>query len=104
MADSASAAVFSITDILRESGEWLRKNWLRTLIVSAVSFGAAWVWNMWIMAYHLGGHRVDPGRGGTTATADGHTYNTIYWLLVTTVGFGLFSYTRERGFKTVLQE
>ena len=49
-------------EALEASVDWLRKNWWRTLIVSAASFIVAWVWNMWLMAYRLEGHRVDPGR------------------------------------------
>src|SRR4051794_1429629 len=93
-----------MSEVVRECVDWFKRNWWRTLIISAVSFGVAWVWNVWLMAYKLEGHRVDPGRGGTTATADGHGYNLIYWMLVTTVVFGLFSYGHERGFRTMVQE
>src|SRR3954462_1262890 len=89
---------------LEASVDWLKKNWWRTLIVSAASFVVAWLWNMWLMAYRLEGHRVDSGRGSTTATADGKSYNMIYWLLVTTVLFSIISYGHERGYKTMLQE
>ena len=92
------------SEVVRECVDWFKRNWWRTLIISAVSFVVAWVWNIWLMAYRLEGHRVDPGRGSTTATADGHGYNVIYWMLVTTVGFGLIAYGRERGFKTMLYE
>ena len=103
-AEAPRAQAISINEALEASVDWLKKNWWRTLIVSALSFAVAWLWNMWLMAYRLEGHRVDPGRGSTTATADGKSYNLIYWLLVTTVGFGLIAYARERGVRTTLQE
>src|SRR3954464_16043760 len=92
------------SEVVRECVDWFKRNWWRTLIISAVSFIVAWAWNVYLMAYRLEGHRVDPGRGGTTATADGHSYNAIYWMLVTAVIFGLFTYGRERGFRNMIQE
>src|SRR5947207_1750038 len=103
-AAAASSAGVSFMDMARAAVDWLKRNWLRALIVSAISFGVAWLWNMWLMAYRLQGHRVDSGRGSTTATADGHSYNLIYWLLVTTVVFSIISYGHERGYREMLQE
>src|SRR4051794_10074204 len=107
MAEAAAPAPnasVSFMDMARAAIDWLKRNWLRTLIVSVISFGLAWLWNMWLMAYRLQGHRVDSGRGSTTATADGKSYNMIYWLLVTTVLFSIISYGHERGYRTMLQE
>src|SRR3954447_15434863 len=102
--DAPQVQTIPFSQALEASVDWLKKNWWRTLIVSAASFVVAWLWNMWLMAYRLEGHRVDPGRGSTTATADGKSYNLIYWMLVTTVGFGLVAYMRERGVRNTLQE
>ena len=89
--------------LFRESWRWLRKNWLRTLIFSVLSFVIAWAWNVWIMARKLEGSVADPG-SETTATAQGKTWNGIYWLLCTTILFGLITYGREKGFKNLLRE
>ena len=89
--------------LFRESWRWLRKNWLRTLIFSVLSFLIAWAWNVWIMARKLEGSVADPG-SETTATAQGKTWNGIYWLLCTTILFGLITYGREKGFKNLLRE
>jgi hypothetical protein len=102
--EAPQAPTVSFSQALDASVDWVKRNWWRTLIVSGASFVVAWLWNMWLMAYRLEGHRVDPGRGSTTATADGKSYNIIYWLLVTTVGFGIVAYARERGVRTTLQE
>ncbi len=83
--------------LFHESWKWLRKNWIRTLIFSVLSFVIAWAWNVWIMARKLEGSVAEPG-SSTTATAQGHTWNGIYWLLCTTILFGLITYGREKGF------
>ena len=105
--NSAAAAspegLVSTRVLFRESWRWLRKNWLRTLIFSVLSFLIAWAWNVWIMARKLEGSVADPG-SETTATAQGKTWNGIYWLLCTTILFGLITYGREKGFKNLLRE
>ena len=55
------------------------------------------------MARKLEGSVAEPG-SSTTATAQGHTWNGIYWLLCTTILFGLITYGREKGFKNLLRE
>ena len=89
--------------LFHESWKWLRKNWMRTLIFSVLSFLIAWVWNVWIMARKLEGSVAEPG-SSTTATAQGKTWNGIYWLLCTTILFGLITYGREKGFRNLLRE
>ena len=89
--------------LFHESWKWLRKNWIRTLVFSLLSFVIAWGWNVWIMARKLEGSVAEPG-SSTTATAQGHTWNGIYWLLCTTILFGLITYGREKGFKNLLRE
>ena len=89
--------------LFHESWKWLRKNWIRTLVFSLLSFVIAWGWNVWIMARKLEGSVAEPG-SSTTATAQGHTWNGVYWLLCTTILFGLITYGREKGFKNLLRE
>ena len=89
--------------LFHESWKWLRKNWIRTLIFSVLSFLIAWIWNVWIMARKLEGSVAEPG-SSTTATAQGKTWNGIYWLLCTTILFGLITYGREKGFRNLLRE
>ncbi len=106
MSSAAAAAPGGLVPtrvLFRESWRWLRKNWLRTLIFSVLSFLIAWAWNVWIMARKLEGSVADPG-SETTATAQGKTWNGIYWLLCTTILFGLITYGREKGFKNLLRE
>ena len=89
--------------LFHESWKWLRKNWIRTLVFSLLSFVIAWGWNVWIMARKLEGSVAEPG-SSTTATAQGHPWNGVYWLLCTTILFGLITYGREKGFKNLLRE
>ena len=89
--------------LFHESWKWLRKNWIRTLVFSLLSFVIVWGWNVWIMARKLEGSVAEPG-SSTTATAEGHTWNGVYWLLCTTILFGLITYGREKGFKNLLRE
>ncbi len=89
--------------LFHESWKWLRKNWIRTLVFSIISFAIAWAWNVWIMARKLEGSVAEPG-SSTTATAQGHTWNGLYWLLCTTILFGLITYGREKGFKNLIHD
>jgi hypothetical protein len=91
-----AGGVVSFREVLRGSREWLKRNWVRTLIFSVLSFLVGWVWNTYIMAKGLEGSVPEPG-STTVATAEGKTWNGIYWLLVATIGFGLVTYARERG-------
>ena len=89
--------------VINECVRWVKKNWLRTLLFSIISFVVAWVWNTYLMATDLDGSVPPPG-SETTATAEGKGFNGIYWLLLSTVGFGIFTYGRERGFKNLLKD
>lgn len=90
-------------DIVRVCRQWLRQNWLRTVIVSLISFTVSWGWNTYLMAKKLEGD-VPPEGSTTTATAQGEGWNGIYWLLVATIIFGIVEYGRERGFKQMVRD
>ena len=52
-AGSVGDTGITLAEAYAASVDWLKTNWLRTLIVSILSFIVAWGWNMWLMAYRL---------------------------------------------------
>jgi hypothetical protein len=92
--------------VLSESVAWVRRNWIRTLIFSVASFVVCWLWNIWLVARAAnGGGFADVGKTGSVATAPGSDrFNGLYWLLISTIGFGLFTYGRERGFANAIAD
>ena len=90
--------------LFHESWKWLRKNWIRTLDLQRA-----------LVPHRVGLERLDHGSqarglGGRTRararrrTAQGNTWNGIYWLLCTTILFGLITYGREKGFRNLPRE
>jgi hypothetical protein len=69
-----------------------------TLILSVIAFVIGWAWNTYIMAVDLGGSVVDPD-AETAATAEGHTGNIVYWLVLFSLVAGLVSYAWSRGWR-----
>jgi hypothetical protein len=81
--------------VLRQWGSWTRSHWRTTLLLSAAAFVVGWVWNMYVMAVD-GGSTVD---SDTASTAEGHTANILYWLLLFSLLAGLISYGWSRGWR-----
>jgi hypothetical protein len=86
--------------VLKQWGRWTRSNWRTTILVSIAAFVVGWVWNMYVMAVDLEGSVVDPG-ADTTATAEGHTGNILFWLLLFSLLAGLVSYGWSRGWRNL---
>jgi hypothetical protein len=85
--------------VFAQWGRWTRGHWRMTLVLSAAAFVVGWVWNTYIMAVDLGGSQVDPDTE-TAATAQGHTGNIVYWLLLFSLVGGLVSYGWSRGWRS----
>ena len=85
--------------VFAQWGRWTRGHWRMTLVLSVAAFLVGWVWNTYIMAVDLGGSAVGPGTE-TAATAEGHTGNVVYWLLLFSLVGGLVSYGWSRGWRS----
>lgn len=95
---SFSAGLAWTREVLRQWGRWTRGHLLVTLGLSALAFAIGWVWNTYLMAVGLDGSAVDPDTQ-TAATADGHTGNGLFWLLLFSLAGGLVTYAWSRGWK-----
>jgi len=80
-------------------GVWTRGHWRMTLVLSVIAFVVGWAWNTYIMAVDLGGSVVDQDTE-TAATAEGHTGNIVYWLILFSVVAGVISYAWSRGWRS----
>ncbi|MEU4242466.1 hypothetical protein [Actinoplanes sp. NPDC026619] len=83
-------------DVLTQWRHWTRTHWKITLALSAMAFLTGWAWNTYAMAVGLEGSDV-PADTRTTATADGHTINAVFWLVLFTLVSGLVTYAWTRG-------
>ncbi|MFI5891453.1 hypothetical protein ACIA5D_15220 [Actinoplanes sp. NPDC051513] len=83
-------------DVLAQWRHWTRTHWKITLLLSVMAFLTGWVWNTYAMAVELEGSDV-PADTRTTATADGHTLNAVFWLILFTLVSGLVTYAWTRG-------
>jgi hypothetical protein len=95
---SVRASLAWTRDVVRNWGRWTRSHWAMTLGLSALAFVVGWVWNTYLMAVDLEGSVVGP-ESETTATADGHTGNGLFWLLLFSLAGGLITYAWSRGWK-----
>ncbi|GAA0520618.1 hypothetical protein Ade02nite_94480 [Paractinoplanes deccanensis] len=82
-------------DVLAQWGSWTRAHWRLTLLLSVVAFVTGWAWNTYAMAVGLEGSKAEGSP--TTATADGHTLNAVYWLILFTLISGVITYAWSRG-------
>jgi hypothetical protein len=89
--------------VLVEWRRWTRGHWRLTLVLSVLAFLVGWVWNTYVMAVDLGGSVVDPSTE-TSATADGHAGNGLFWLLMFSLAGGLFTYGWSRGWRALLAD
>jgi hypothetical protein len=85
--------------VFAQWGRWTRGNWRLTLVLSAAAFVVGWIWNTYILAVDLGGSEVGPDTE-TTATAEGHSGNIVYWLILFSLIGGLVSYAWSRGWSS----
>ncbi|MFB9332456.1 hypothetical protein [Actinoplanes octamycinicus] len=83
-------------DVMRQWRHWTRTNWRLTLALSVLAFFTGWAWNTYAMAVGLEGSQVAPG-DTTTATADGHTGNGLFWLILFTMVSAVITYAWTRG-------
>lgn len=98
---SLGASVGWCREVLRRWGQWTRGHLLATLGLSVAAFVVGWVWNTYLMAVDLEGSVVALGQE-TTATADGHTGNGLFWLLLFSLVGGLITYAWSRGVRNFL--
>ncbi|WIM99142.1 hypothetical protein ACTOB_002783 [Actinoplanes oblitus] len=83
-------------DVMRQWRHWTRANWRLTVALSVLAFFTGWAWNTYAMAVGLEGSEVTPG-DATTATADGHTGNGLFWLILFTMVSAVITYAWTRG-------
>jgi hypothetical protein len=95
---SLSASLVWTREVLVQWRRWTRSHWLMTLALSTLAFVIGWVWNTYLMAVDLDGSQVGPGTQ-TTATADGHAGNGLFWLLLFSLAGGLVTYAWSRGWR-----
>jgi len=95
---SVGASFAWTREVVRNWGRWTRSHLLMTLGLSALAFAIGWVWNTYIMAVSLEGSAVGPDTQ-TAATADGHTGNGLFWLLLFSLAGGLVTYAWSRGWR-----
>ncbi len=95
---SLSGSLMWTRDVLVQWRAWTRRHWRMTLALSALAFVVGWVWNTYLMAVNLDGSQVGPG-AETAATADGHTGNGLFWLLLFSLAGGLVTYAWSRGWR-----
>jgi len=93
---SLSASLAWTREVLVHWRGWTRGHWRVTLLLSALAFVVGWIWNTFLMAVDLDGSEVPPGTE-TAATADGHTANGLFWLLLFSFVAGLVTYAWSRG-------
>ena len=95
---SVSAGVEWTRAVLRQWGVWARGHLRMTLALSTLAFVIGWVMNTYLMAFVLEGSTVDPDIE-TAATADEHTANGLFWLLLFAFVAGLITYAWSRGWR-----
>jgi hypothetical protein len=83
-------------EVLRQWRHWTRANWRITLLLSLLAFVVGWAWNTYAMAVGLEGSEVPEGQT-TAATADGHSGNALFWLILFTTVSAVITYAWTRG-------
>src|SRR6266508_1040994 len=96
---SLDASLAWTREVLVRWRHWTRQHWRITLLLSAMAFVVCWLWNTVLMAVDIDGSQVAPGTE-TAATADGHTGNGLFWLLLFSLAGGLVTYAWSRGWSS----
>ena len=91
-----------LQEIFKNWVSWVREHLLLTLLLSTAAFALGWAWNTYVMAVGLEGS--SPGGQRTIATAQGETFNALFWLLLFGLVSGLVTYGWQRGWKQTLQD
>ncbi|SNY48520.1 hypothetical protein [Paractinoplanes atraurantiacus] len=82
-------------DVFTQWRHWTRAHWRLTLLLSALAFLTGWAWNTYAMAVGLEGSE---GEGTKTiTTADGHSLNALFWVILFTFVSGVITYAWTRG-------
>lgn len=83
---------------------WVRANLVRTLIMSVIGFAIGWFLNVYIIAVKYEGFGAS-GRIGTAGSAGWVLRNGgLYWGILSTMVFSLFSYGHRVGWKRLFSE
>jgi hypothetical protein len=65
--------------------------------MSIAAFAFGWLWNTYIRAFAIDGHRADETQ--TISTATDRPFNALFWLLLFALLSGLISYGWQRGWR-----
>lgn len=84
-------------NIMTQWRGWVRANLGITIVMSLAAFAFGWLWNTYIMAFSIDGHRA--GDTQTISTATDRPFNTLFWLLLFALLSGLISYGWQRGWR-----
>lgn len=103
MAEAATSMTWS--GLLRAVGQWFRHNLPAAIIMSAISFGFAWLVNFVIMAFRWDGFRA-PTLGGSDYIAAENSLiaGSLFWVGITSLLFALASYGYRVGWQQLIED